>query len=161
MSEAKQSKQEFIEDVIFTPVFEGTRYKYHLCSSCGNQIRIRQDIFSPIQFDGYEDVKYCPMCGNHIIRFEKKPIYEKEINFEPLRPFYEEWERYERRLRWLYYCILHDKKEEIEALIPFAKESPAYGWVGIACSALNVAKKYNTGWREKKRLIEEFGSTRK
>ena len=25
MSEAKQSKQEFIEDVIFTPVFEGTR----------------------------------------------------------------------------------------------------------------------------------------
>lgn len=151
-------KKEAIEDVIFTPVFEGTRYKYHLCSSCGNQIRIGRDVFSPIEFNGCEDIKYCPRCGSPVIRFDKKPIYETEINFEPLRPFYEERERYERRLRWLYYCILYDKREEIEALIPFAKESPAYGWVGIAYRALNVAKKYNTGWRKKKQLIEEFGN---
>ena len=143
-------------DVIFTPVFADTRYLNHRCSECGYELYVGQSIWGGVCFDDTGKIKFCPQCGNRVVRFSDKPIYEAPIDFEPLRVFYNLHEEYERKCRWMYNCVISDeRKKKIEELLPFVKD--ACGWVRIAYEAVSVGSRYKTDRRKCNELMKEFG----
>lgn len=143
-------------DTIFTPVFNGTIYQHHLCKNCGYKLKVGQSVFGGVSFYDVSDIKFCPKCGESVIRFSQNPIYETKIDFEPLYIFYEEYNRFERKLSWLFYCNLSsDKQKQINTLMPFAKSET--GWTKIAYDMVKIATNYGIDWRKQKRLIKEFG----
>ena len=90
----------------------------------------------------------CPICG--------KGDFETPIDYEPLRPFYEVHEEYERKCRWLYHCYISEERQaKIVDLMPFAKQDS--GWVLIASKAVQSVTRYTTDWRKIKDLKSEFG----
>ena len=89
-------------------------------------------------------------------RFSDKAIFEEQLDYEPLRPFYDLHEEYERKCQWLYHVATpEDQQEKIEKLLPFACNET--GWPKIAYNAVALAKKYRVDWRKIKKLIKEFG----
>ena len=143
-------------DVVFTPVFRDTKYLHHICSECGHKITLDQSVWGGVYFGDTKDIKFCPHCGNPVIRFAEKAIFETPIDYEPLRPFYEAHEEYERKCRWLYHCYISEERQaKIVDLIPFAKQDS--GWVLIASKAVQSATRYTTDWRKIKKLKSEFG----
>lgn len=146
-------------DVIFSPIFRGTVYKHHLCSECGYKLHVGQSIWGGVMFDDTSAVKFCPGCGNPIIRFSDKAVFEEVIDFEPMWPFYELHEEYERKAEWLYHCYISKKRQErINEMLPFAQSQPESGWVRIACDVLETAKRYKFDNRKRKKLLGEFGT---
>lgn len=143
-------------DVIFTPVFRDTKYLHHICSECGHKITLDQSVWGGVYFGDTQDIKFCPHCGNPVVRFAEKAIFETPIDYEPLRPFYEAHEEYERKCRWLYHCyISEERQEKIVDLMPFAKQDS--GWVLIASKAVQSATRFTIDWRKIKKLKAEFG----
>ncbi len=143
-------------DVIFTPVFRDTKYLHHICSECGHKITLEQSVWGGVWFGDAEEIKFCPHCGKPVVRFAEKAIFETPIDYEPLRPFFEAHEEYERKCRWLFHCYISDKRrKKIQAIMPFAKENS--GWVLIASKAVQSAVRYTTDWRKIKKLKAEFG----
>lgn len=143
-------------DVIFTPVFRDTKYLHHICSECSHKITLDQSVWGGVYFGDTQDIKFCPRCGNPVVRFAEKAIFETPIDYEPLRPFYEAHEEYERKCRWLYHCyISEERQEKIVDLMPFAKQDS--GWVLIASKAVQSATRFTTDWRKIKKLKAEFG----
>ena len=143
-------------DVIFTPVFRDTIYLHHICSECGQKIRLDQSVWGGVYFGDTSEIKFCPHCGNPVVRFAEKAIFETPIDYEPLRPFYEAHEEYERKCRWIYHCYLSGETQvKIQKLMPFAKESN--GWVLIASKGVQSATRFTTNWQKIKKLKAEFG----
>lgn len=144
-------------DVIFTPVFTGTRYKHHVCSECGYEIRLDQSCYGGVYFPyGKEGFRFCPGCGGPVVRFSDTAIFEEALDYEPLRPFYELYEEYERKCQWMYHIrIPEEQREKVEKLIPFARDCT--GWPKIAYNSVALAKKYRVDWRKIKKLVKEFG----
>ena len=144
-------------DVIFTPVFTGTRYKHHVCSECGYEIRLDQSCYGGVYFPyGQEGFRFCPGCGRPVVRFSDTAIFEEQLDYEPLRPFYDLYEEYERKCQWMYHVrIPEEQREKVEKLIPFARDST--GWTNIAYKSVALATKYTVNWRKRNKLIKEFG----
>lgn len=142
-------------DTIFRPVFDGTMYKHHLCENCGYKLKVGQSVWGGVSFDSASEIKFCPKCGSPVARFENKPIYEKSIDFEPMRIFYEENEKFERKLRWIFYCKLSEaEQQKINKLMPFAENET--GWTKIAFNAVRKATRWGIDWRARKKLETEF-----
>ena len=70
------------EYVILTPVYKKDNYQYHECSCCKAKIYIQESSFTPFYFK--EIIKYCPFCGNRVIRYGN-PIFEEEIDWSWLK----------------------------------------------------------------------------
>ena len=150
-------------DVIFTPVFEGTRYLHHVCSECGGEIEFNQHYCGGVSFYEIHGVKsekmrFCPLCGGEIVRFSDKPTYLKPISLAPLNVFAELHREFERKAKWLYHCyISDDHRDKVDALIPLLKS----GEIGVYYDrAIHFAKRgnaYGISWRTRKALIKEFG----
>lgn len=147
----------FGNDTIFTPVFTGTRYKHHICAECGYEIKLDQSCYGGVSFPyGTEGFKYCPGCGKPVARFSDKAIFEEKLDYEPLRPFWQLHEEYERKAQWLYYVgIPEDQRQKVEKLIPFACNET--GWIKIAYNTVASASRCHVDWRKLKKLIKEFG----
>ena len=147
----------FKDEIIFTPVFAGTRYKHHACSECGYEIILEQSVYGGVYFPyGKEGFRFCPGCGRPVIRFGNTPIFEEEIDYEPLRPFWDLCEEYERKCQWMYHLhIQEEQREKVNELLAFAQSST--GWVKKAYNAVALAKKYDMNWRKLKKLQDEFG----
>ena len=144
-------------DVIFTPVFQSTDYLHHVCSNCGYKLHMCQRFYGGASFYSEDEVKFCPSCGKDVIRFSHDPIFEEEINFEPLRPFYDILAEADRRIKYLYFVKLDKTQvEAINELLPFAKDS--YGWVKKAADAVQSIKFHKPSWQGLKKLEEEFKS---
>ena len=146
-----------MSDAVFTPVFRETQYLHHVCSECGYKIEMARSVWSGVYFGDVKDIKFCPHCGSPVVRFSDKAIFEKRIDFEPLRIFYEASEEFERKCRWIYHCyISNEHREKIDELLPFVEKE--YGWTKDAARAVKIATKYKTDWRTIKKLITEFGN---
>ena len=146
-------------DVIFTPVFSGTDYLHHVCSECTHEIHLEQNVFGGVYFGETNDIKFCPHCGNPVVRFSKEPVFVKELDFRPLNPFWQLRNEYERKCRWMYfYHISEERREKIAELLPFATKNS--GWVLAAAEAVNIGRKYSTDGRQIRLLIKEFGNER-
>ena len=144
-------------DVIFTPVFRDTKYLHHVCSECRHQISLDQSIWGGVYFGETKNIKFCPHCGNPVIRFSDKPIFETAIDYEPLWPFYELHNEYEDKCKWFYHCYISDeRREKIQDLLPFAQDQS--GWVKIAHDAVEVGKYSKLNASQKRKLIARFGS---
>lgn len=150
----------FGNDTIFTPVFVGTRYKHHVCAECGYEIHLDQSCWGGVHFPyGKEGFKYCPGCGKPVARFSDKAIFEEQLDYEPLRPFFDLHEEYERKCQWLYNVATpEDQRKKIDNLLPFASNET--GWKKIAYDAVAMAEIDRGDWRLIKKLIKEFGEGR-
>ncbi len=143
-----------MSDVIFTPVFKGTKYQHHICSECGGKIYMER-IFSGLYFPGAEDVRFCPLCGGPVVRFAQTPIYEEEIDFSPLQPFYDLHREMEDRAKYLYWCVLtDDQRSRASKLTEFAVKD---GWTEKAAQVVEEAARYAPSYHGKKKLENRFG----
>lgn len=150
-------------DVVFTPVFRDTKYLHHICSECGHKITLDQSVWGGVYFGDTKDIKFCTHCGNPVIRFAEKAIFETPIDYEPLRPFYEAHEEYERKCRWLYHCYIPEERQaKTEDLMPFAKQDSGWGFDCFQSSTkrhkvyygLEKDKKVKSGIRRRKRRLK-------
>lgn len=149
---------------IMTPVFVGTRYSHHVCSTCNGQLKFDQSCYGGASFYEIkgvksEEVRFCPRCGTEIIRFADKPIYEEPIDLSPLNVFAQLYLEYERKSRWLYHCYISEEhRAKVEALIPLIQK----GEVSVYyLNALQLARKgrylYSNNSRALTKLQKEFG----
>ncbi len=144
-------------DVIFTPVFRETRYLHHICSECGYKINVTQQWYGGIHFHSSDGIKFCPHCGKPVVRFSDQAIFETPIDFEPMRIFYEEAEKFERKCKWLYHCYISDEhRKKIKELLFFVDED--CGWVKSAKKAIDRVAYNKLDWRTKNKLLAEFGN---
>ena len=142
-------------DVIFTPVFKNVRYLHHSCSNCGYKLHMCQQIYGGPSFISEYEVKFCPSCGANVIRFSHNPIFEDEINFEPLSPFYDILTEADRKIKYLYFVELDKTQvEAINKLLPFVKDD--HGWVKRAADEIKKIKFHKPSWQGLKKLKEEF-----
>lgn len=89
---------------ILKPVYKGVRYECHRCDSCKAEIDLEDEYSTYIT-----KYKYCPYCGEEIIRYGK-PIYEELPDWDCLREFNVIIEKAYRQLEY----IIHCKKTETE-----------------------------------------------
>lgn len=158
------SEQDRQECCIMTPVFEGSRYRHHVCSSCNGKIEFEQSCFGGSHFSGISlgessYMRFCPLCGREIIRFKDEPIYIKPLDLEPLEIFGLLVNEYERKAQWLYHCYLNEThKAAIDALIPLAQTEKISPWNK---AALECAKQgqgcFRISYQTKQKLRREFG----
>lgn len=100
------------ETVILTPVYKNIIYQYHECSNCKEKIYFDEDIYSPCHFK--EDIKYCPFCGNEVIRYAK-PKYEETPDWSWMDTFRNILNEAERKIEYEIFCRMN--KEEKSKLI--------------------------------------------
>lgn len=153
------------QTAIMTPVFDGTRYKHHVCSECKGEINLTQSCYGTVRF--YElnaegecaKIKFCPLCGAEVIRFSHKAIYEKPLDLTPLDIFGDLHREYERKAKWLYHCYISGKhRDQIDALVPLIEK----GDVAVYYQdAIDLAKKgdgyFKVSSTALKKLRKEFG----
>ena len=99
-------------DVIFTPIYRGTRYLYHECSECNYHVRMSESIGCYLYFG--ENFKFCPNCGKPVIRFANLPKFLEEfprVEFEKIEQLYDEY-----KTRLDYYLRITLTQEEFEEL---------------------------------------------
>lgn len=108
-------------DVILTPIYEGLAYQYHQCSNCKGKIYFEEDICNPFHFE--EKIKYCPFCGNKVIRYAK-PEYIELPNWDWLEEFDEIINKTYRYLEYKIHCKMN--REQIQELIDKAEYGEVY-----------------------------------
>ena len=146
-----------MNDVIFTPVFKGDRYLYHECSECEYQVKIKADIFAPLYFG--ETFKFCPNCGNPVVRFANLPKFVEEFNYAIFNEINALYQHFRDNLD--FYCRIKLTKEELEELIAkcqFAIELHENGGQPVSPAVSIVAKMTTKGWNHwnAKKLIEKL-----
>lgn len=99
-------------DVIFTPVYEETRYLYHECSECQYHIRMEPSVLTPIYFG--ESFKFCPNCGKPVIRFAKLPKFKENFDRTIFKDLIEFDKEYDDKLD--YYCRIELTQAEFDEL---------------------------------------------
>ena len=154
------------KSAVMTPVFEGTRYLYHLCSECGGHLTFEQCCnggvyFYAISCGKCENVKFCPLCGAEIERFSSKAIFEKPIDLKPLDIFAELRLEYERKAKWLFYCYINaEHRHQIEELLPLIESKKISGYYLKSLDLVNMGRRYGVSYQAKAKLIKEFGEER-
>ena len=144
-----------MEDVIFTPVFKGDKYIYHECSGCEYQVRMKADILTSLYFG--ERFKFCPNCGNPVIRFANIPKFVEKFNYAIFNEIDSLYNQFKDNLD--YYCRVTLTKEEFEEMIAkcqFAVELYKNGGACVSPAVNMVAKMHPKGWShwEIKKLVE-------
>lgn len=100
-----------MEDVILTPIYNRENYQYHECSHCKEKIYMEEDCLVPFHFE--EQIKYCPFCGNKIIRYAE-PKYIEKIDWSWLEEYQQVLEKAYRFLEYKIHCKMNN--EEIRKL---------------------------------------------
>lgn len=102
-----------MEDVILTPIYNGTSYKHHECSNCKKEIYFEESILVPFRFE--EKIKYCPFCGRKVIRYGK-PRYEELPNWDWMDKFKEILDNTDEKIEYEIFCKMNreEQKELIE-----------------------------------------------
>lgn len=152
------------QTTIMTPIFEGTRYKHHVCSECKGTLTFEQSIWGGLNFytishEASEGVKYCPLCGSEIVRFSDKPIYETPIDLKPLDIFADLYLEYERKAKWLYHCYISEERQnKIESIVTLIKKGDISGYYlkGLECAKMGKGT-FGVSYQRKRKLRKEFG----
>lgn len=134
-----------MEDVIFTPVFKGDIYIYHECSGCEYQVRMKADILTSLYFG--ERFKFCPNCGNPVVRFANLPKFVEEFNYAIFNDIESMYEQFKDNLD--YYCRVTLTKEEFEEMVAkcrFAVELHENGGACVSPVVGMVAKMSLKSW---------------
>ena len=148
-----------MENVILTPIYNGTVYKYHECSNCTGKIYFEEDFFIPFHFK--ENIKYCPFCGKEIIRYEK-PRYEELPNWEWLEEFQRIIEKNYRELEYIIHCKksgeeIKDLGDKIDFGIEYFKGNNYHPISnGNVCKLLKHVVSENLHYSTKTKLKNEF-----
>ena len=154
----KCNETDNFSDVIFTPHFRGDRYLHHVCSGCEYKVKIGNDVFNKLYFG--ETFKFCPNCGNPVIRFAKIPVFEESINralFSAVEKIHEDMED---RVKYYLHVDLDDtERKELVDKARFAISLEEAGGP-IAGHGARMIVKYGytklSHW-DKKRLKERVG----
>ena len=142
-------------ETIFNPVYTGISYECHRCSNCKAEIDLEDEYSTYIT-----KYKYCPYCGEEIIRYGK-PIYEELPDWDWLKEFRDVTEKAYRQLEY----IIHCKKTETERrdLIEKTEFGEKYfgrDWYPISngniCNIINYIARQKIHYTEKNRLEKEF-----
>ena len=134
-----------MNDVIFTPVFKGDRYLYHECSECEYQVKIQADCLSSLYFG--EKFKFCPNCGNPVVRFANIPKFVEEFNYAVFNEIDKMYKQFQDNLD--YYCRVTLTKEEFEEMVEkcrFAVELYENGGACVSPAVSMVAKMSLKNW---------------
>lgn len=151
-------------DVILTPIYESEIYQYHECSNCKKEIYLEEDIFKPFHFD--ERIKYCPFCGNKIVRYAE-PKYIKEIDWTWLEEYSEIIEKTYKFLEYKIHCKMN--KEQIRELEDKSERGIEYfkqdRWAfpysnGIVCDIVHQIAREKVHYTTKQKLEKEFNKSR-
>lgn len=149
---------------IMTPVFDGARYRHHVCSECKGKIELKQSCYGGVSFyelEGYQcaKIKFCPQCGSEVIRFSDKPIFEAPIDMSPLEIFRKlQWE-YQDKARWLYHCYIseshQEKVDELINLVETTEEGKRYYSEAVKLARMGSGGSIDA--RAIRKLREKFG----
>lgn len=105
------SKEDIVSEVILTPIYEETVYKYHKCSGCNKKIYLEESFLTPFYFK--EIINYCPFCGFKIIRYAK-PQFEKSINWDWMDKFKKMFNNLEKKIEYeLFVNMSENERKEI------------------------------------------------
>ena len=132
-------------DVIYTPVYRGDRYLYHECSECNYQVKIDSDAFTHLYFG--ESFKFCPNCGNAVIRFANIPKFLEDFNYAIFEKLDKLSKEFKDNLD--YYCrviLTKDEFEEIKSKCEFAVELYQNGGRRVSDAVYAVAKMGKSKW---------------
>lgn len=149
-----------MDDVIYTPVYRGTRYLHHECSECKYHVKMQESVLAPLYFG--DSFKFCPECGRPVVRFANIPKFEEEFN----RAIFfrlEELDK-EHKDKLDYYCRVVLHKDEFDFLIKQCKFAVALqengGIADLSPSIVSVAKMSSKSWNhwEIKKLKERMRS---
>ena len=134
-----------MNDVIFTPVYKSDRYLYHECSECEYQVKIQEDIFTPLYFG--KQFKFCPNCGRPVVRFANIPKFVETFNYAIFNKIDSIYNQFKDNLD--YYCKVTLTKEEFEEMVAkckFAVELSENGGAMVSPAVQMVAKMSLKNW---------------
>ena len=107
---------------VFRPVYKGTAYQGHECSECKKRVKFAH--VSALGFFG-TDIRFCPYCGEEIIRFDKTPMFEEPLDTSLLEPMQEVINEAHDKVNWIYWCCFtNEQREKCKKLFEFASENP-------------------------------------
>lgn len=109
------------EEAILTPIYKEICYKHHECSNCKGKIYFEEDICNPFHFQ--ENIKYCPFCGNKVIRYAK-PKYIELPDWSWLEEFRNTIDKTYRYLEYKIHCKMN--REQRLELIDKAEFGESY-----------------------------------
>ena len=130
-------------DVIFTPVYRDTHYLYHECSECLYHIRNQESVLAPLYFG--ETFKYCPNCGNPVVRFANLPKFKEDFDRTILKDLIKIDEEYDDKID--YYCRVTLSQEEfleIHKKCRFAVNLEKCGDLAVLHPSISKVAKMNT-----------------
>lgn len=142
-------------EVIFNPIYKGISYKNHRCSNCKSEIDLG-DEYSTYK----ETYKYCPYCGEEIIRYGK-PIYEELPNWDWLEEYKDIIDNVYKKLEYIIHCKKTEtERSELIEKTEFGEKYFGRDWYPISngniCSAINYIARQKIHYSEKNRLEKEF-----
>ncbi len=106
-------------DVILTPIYKNMNYQYHECSNCKGKIYFEEDICIPFHFE--ENIKYCPFCGEKVIRYAN-PKYVELPNWDWLEKFDKILNETNRKIEYEIFCKMNnEEKRELIDKADFGK----------------------------------------
>lgn len=144
-------------NTIFTPFFKGTNYQHHICSECCAELNFQQTPWGGVSFYGCENIKFCPNCGKPVVRFSKQPIFEQQIDWNPLSPFVDLRLEYEEKLKWYFWCKLTEEERMAVKKIMDLRES-AYGINKTVIDNLQEVERYTPSWQTIRKLERRFAT---
>jgi len=92
---------------VFKPVFKGAAYLGHECSECKERVEFSH--ISGLGFLGM-DIRFCPYCGEDIIRFDETPKFEEPLDTSVLEPITNVIAHSEEKIKWIYWCCFNDEQ---------------------------------------------------
>lgn len=142
----KKQTENIENDVIFTPVYKGEKYKYHECSNCQYHVTMQESVLTPLYFG--ETLKFCPWCGKPIIRFSNIPNFIEEPNWTMFQHIEQLDKIYSDLLD--YYCRVILSQKEFDILrnkCKFAVEFRKNGGIAVISPGIEkVAKMDRKPW---------------
>lgn len=142
-------------EVIFNPVYKGISYECHRCSNCKSEIDLGDE------YSTYEEkYKYCPYCGEKIIRYGK-PIYEELPDWDWLEEYKNIIDNAYKKLEYMIHCKKTEtERRDLIEKTEFGEKYFGRDWYPISngniCNIINYIARQKIHYTEKNRLEKEF-----
>lgn len=147
------------EYTILTPIYKKDNYQYHECSNCKSKIYMEESYLTPFYFK--EKIKYCPFCGNPIIRYGN-PKFEEEIDWTWLNEYRNLFYELDDYLQYKIHCKMTDyEQKELKNKIKLGKEyfkDKCFGFISneYICNYLYRIANYDLHYSTKRKLERKF-----
>lgn len=147
------------EYTILTPIYKKDNYQYHECSNCKSKIYMEESYLTPFYFK--ENIKYCPFCGNLIIRYGN-PKFEEEIDWAWLNEYRNLFYELDDYLQYKIHCkMTYNERQELKNKVKLGKEYFKDRGIGFIsneniCNYLYHIANYDLHYSTKRKLERKF-----